>query len=428
MTIVPSGWVAARLSDIAKLGSGGTPQAKNPAYYGGDIPWAVIGDLNDRVVTVTAQQITTTGLNNSSTKIVSANTIMLAMYGASIGKLGLSGVPMATNQAIATIIPSPRIDVHFLFYYLMSQRQKFVAEGKGAAQPNISQTILKPWPVVFPASLSDQRRTVEIIEDHLSRLDAAAGYVSTASRRLRGLRRAALNSIFGTADQYVSLTDLVVGIEAGKSLGAATSPAGDGEWGIIKVSAMTWGDFRQGQNKAIAADRVNPKYEIRPGDLLVSRANTAEYVGASVLVGENVRPRLLLSDKSMRIQPRPGVDSTWLWRALQSPTARSQISALATGTKDSMRNISQKSLLSVQLPAVDYPAQREAVSRYSGINVGVGVLEAELARVRAHGEALRRAVLAAAFSGKLTGRNTDRDVIDELAHLPSSFSEMTVTA
>jgi hypothetical protein len=101
-----------------------------------------------------------------------------------------------------------------------------------------------------------------------------------------------------------TLRDVVTHIEAGKSFACEPRPAGPNEWGIIKVSAMTWGEFRQHENKAVPADReINPAHEIRPGDILVSRANTEAYVGAPVLV-RKCRPRLLLSDKSLRLNRR----------------------------------------------------------------------------------------------------------------------------
>lgn len=204
-------------------------------------------------------------------------------------------------------------------------------------------------------------------------------------------------------------------IEAGKSLGGSAAPATEDEWGIIKVSAMTWGRFRPDENKAIPADQANPKYEIHKGDLLVSRANTADYVGASVLVSDAVRPRLLLSDKSLRLVPMADVDVAWLWRTLQSPAAREQISRLATGTKDSMRNISQKSLLSVEVPEASPEAQRRAVIEYDALEEKSTQLESEADRLAARQNSLRRAILAAAFSGKLTGHRTDDEVIEELA-------------
>lgn len=255
--------------------------------------------------------------------------------------------------------------------------------------------------VEFPVPpLDEQRRIVDLLEDHLSRLDAAAGYLSASRRRLVALERSTLDLHFGGTE--VPLSDLIEDISAGKSFGAASAPASDDEWGIVKVSAMTWGEFNPLENKAVTdVSRVDPRFEIREGDLLVSRANTAEYVGSSVLVGP-VRPKLLLSDKSLRVTPRATVETEWLWRALQAPSARKQITALATGTKDSMRNISQAALKQVKLPRADHSDQAAALKAFGEVEQATADLRQEIVAGEKRLGALRRSLLAAAFSGRLT--------------------------
>jgi type I restriction enzyme S subunit len=177
---------------------------------------------------------------------------------------------------------------------------------------------------------------------------------------------------------------------------------------------MTWGEFRPGENKRINAADADPQYEIRQGDLLVSRANTSAYVGASVLVGD-VRRRLLLSDKSLRVLPAAGVRADWLNEVLQTPVVRRQISDLATGTKDSMRNISQKSLLSVSVPGTLPTQQGAVVARCKEIADSVRALSRSHEGIGRRSAALRRSLFAAAFSGRLTGRSSDLDLAEELS-------------
>jgi type I restriction enzyme S subunit len=136
MTEMPKGWVTKTLAEVAVWGSGGTPQAGNPRYYGGSIPWAIIGDLNDGGVHTTEKFITEEGLANSSAKLVPAGAILIAMYG-SIGKMGIAKVPMATNQAIAFALPKlDQVIPQYLFWFLRSQREVFLSNGKGATQQN----------------------------------------------------------------------------------------------------------------------------------------------------------------------------------------------------------------------------------------------------------------------------------------------------
>jgi type I restriction enzyme S subunit len=195
MTEIPNGWKSCTLADIAKWGSGGTPTAGNKSFYDGDIPWAIIGDLNDGVVTTTARTITNKGLESSSAKMVPTGAVLVAMYG-SIGKLGIAGIPLATNQAIAFAIPNESlITQKYLFYFLWSQREKLLWSGKGATQQNISQTILKAWKIPLPP-LPEQHKIVEILEDHLSRLDASIALADAMEKQSAGLRRSLLQAAF----------------------------------------------------------------------------------------------------------------------------------------------------------------------------------------------------------------------------------------
>ena len=168
---------------------------------------------------------------------------------------------------------------------------------------------------------------------------------------------------------------------------------------------MTYGSFRPAENKALPqGTSVNSAWVIRKGDILLSRANTSDYVGATVLV--DVDPgRLILSDKSLRLVPEVDVDARWLQLALAAPGTRSQISALATGVKDSMRNISQQKLKSIRLPRPSLADQLRVVAAADQQLAGLSNLWAELQRCVQRSLVLRRAVLQSAFSGRLVAQN-----------------------
>jgi type I restriction enzyme, S subunit len=200
---------------------------------------------------------------------------------------------------------------------------------------------------------------------------------------------------------WATLGQLLHGIEGGKSFKCETRPAVENEWGVIKVSAMTWGTFLEAEQKAIPPDsRFDPSDEIKPNDLLLSRSNTSQLVGATVLVG-NCRPRLLLSDKSLRLKMSNMLDRRWLHRALSSSVARRQLSAMATGTSDSMRNVSQEKIESVVLPLPPLCEQEEIVAeieeRISVTFVGQEQVDHGLRRAAL----LRQCILKHAFEGKL---------------------------
>ncbi|MGB3673794.1 MAG: hypothetical protein WA988_05085, partial [Candidatus Nanopelagicales bacterium] len=295
------------------------------------------------------------------------------------------------------------VDAGFLLRFLLqpSFRADAARNMTGTAgQLRVPPDYLRRHPIPVPP-LPEQRRIVERIEEHFSRLDAAEASLEDAKRRSAALER----TIFATAnaDQWPEspLGELLEGIEAGKSFKTPGRPAVEGEWGVVKVSAMTWGEFDPSQNKAVlSADRIDPRYEIVSGDLLLSRANTSELVGATVLVGA-CPDRLLLSDKSMRLLTKPGVDRQWLRYCLGSPSVRAQMSAVASGTSDSMRNISQSKVkaLKVRFPPID--EQRRLAD---GITLQLrmaGELSSNTTIATSRSAALRQSILAAAFSGQL---------------------------
>ena len=325
---------------------------------------------------------------------------------------------LAYQKALHRVRPSDRLDARFLRYLLEHHAHtgSLARLATGSTIAHLPQQQLRRVRVPLPP-LNEQHRIVDLLEGHLSRLDAAQCGLAKARKRLVSLERSVLDTHFGAAESTVPLGDLIDDISAGKSFGASNAPALDDHWGIVKVSAMTWGAFKPEENKAVSPGRVDPRFEIHEGDLLVSRANTSEYVGASVLVGP-VRPKLLLSDKSLRVTPGNGVRAEWLWRALQAPSARRQISALATGTKDSMRNISQASLRRVLLPASDETEQGRALEEFAATSEAFGRLRGEVEAAEARLRQLRRALLAAAFSGRLAGAEshaTSTDMIEQLA-------------
>lgn len=169
---VPENWVWVRLESVASWGSGGTPSRKHEEYYNGDILWIKTGELNNGWIYDTEEKITDEGLKKSSAKLFPPYSVLIAMYGATIGKVAILGVPATTNQACACAVCNQSLLYMYLFYYCISQKNVFIEKGKGGAQPNISQIILKQHPIPLPP-LSEQQRIVGRIEELFAKLDEA---------------------------------------------------------------------------------------------------------------------------------------------------------------------------------------------------------------------------------------------------------------
>ena len=167
---VPGNWMWTTLGNIGTWQAGGTPSRSNKSYYCGNIPWLKTGDLNDGLITNIPEKITEDAVANSSAKINPAGSVLIAMYGATIGKLGILTFPATTNQACCACIEYFAITQHYLFYFLLSHRDKFIAKGGGGAQPNISKEIIVNTEIPLPP-LSEQERIVAEIERWFALID-----------------------------------------------------------------------------------------------------------------------------------------------------------------------------------------------------------------------------------------------------------------
>lgn len=152
-----------KLGDIFEIGSGGTPSKSHPEYYGGDIPWVKTGDLKSEYLYEVEDFITEEGLKNSSAKLYVPDTVLIAMYGATIGATSILKIDACTNQACAAFKKNDKVIPEYLYYFLKSQKVKFVKDGVGGAQPNISAGYLKKVEMELP-SLDEQRAIVEVLD------------------------------------------------------------------------------------------------------------------------------------------------------------------------------------------------------------------------------------------------------------------------
>lgn len=192
---LPERWVWTTIGEIGILASGGTPSRKYPSYFKGTIPWVKSGELDYNIIFDTEEKINQEALENSSAKIIPANSLLIALYGSTVGKLATLGIDASTNQAVASIITTTNFNQRFLFYYLLKNREKLLQKRKGAAQPNISQTILIKFPLPLPP-LNEQHRIVSIIEELFSELDHAEEGLKKAQKQLVVYRQALLKSTF----------------------------------------------------------------------------------------------------------------------------------------------------------------------------------------------------------------------------------------
>ncbi|MDM8557409.1 restriction endonuclease subunit S [Candidatus Parabeggiatoa sp. HSG14] len=188
-------WIEIPLGDVFHTTSGGTPSRKKSEYYTGNIPWVKSGELENNVILDTEEKITEEALKNSSAKLFSSGTLLLALYGATIGKLAFLGIEACTNQAICGIFDNGIILSKYTFYFLLFRKPKLIQQGAGGAQPNISQNIVRKQ--LFPLiPLPKQRAIVSKIEQLFSELDNGIANLKAAKDKLEIYRQAVLKKAF----------------------------------------------------------------------------------------------------------------------------------------------------------------------------------------------------------------------------------------
>lgn len=412
---VPKNWCWTRMENIAQWGSGGTPSRKIPEYYNGDIPWIKTGELNDDYIFETEEHITQEAIFHSSAKLFPENTVAIAMYGATIGKVGILGIAATTNQACACGVSNLLVNYKYLFYYARSQKDNFIKKGKGGAQPNISQEIIKSHEFPLPP-LSEQHRIVDRIESLFAKLDEAKQKAQDALDSFETRKAAILHKAFTgelTAQwrkehgvgmeswDGLQWGSFIVSIEAGKNWNAEGRPPRADEFGVVKVSAVTWGEFNEVESKTCTVEEQwNENVQIHEGDFLFSRANTLQLVGNCVIV-KSISRRLMLSDKILRFKFDKRVIPEYVLHFTRSNLYRNQIEQLASGNQDGMRNVSQKNMKLVEFPIPKLEEQAEIVRLLDDIldkeqqakEAAEGVLEQI--------DLIKKAILARAFRGEL---------------------------
>lgn len=150
--VIPKDWELVKINDLYKTSSGGTPSRKQKEYYeGGTVNWVKTGELKDRFIFQTSEKITEKAVQNSSAKVFPENTVLIAMYGATIGKLGIIAYPSSSNQACCAFLQKREyFKMEYIFFFLKQLVKHLETISMGAAQQNISQEIIKNVPILKP--------------------------------------------------------------------------------------------------------------------------------------------------------------------------------------------------------------------------------------------------------------------------------------
>jgi len=406
---LPEGWTLAKLEDAGQWSTGGTPSRSKPEYYNGSISWIKITDLNDGVVSSTEEKISELGLRNSSAKLLPIGTICVGIYG-SIGKIGILGIPSATNQACGNCIVNEKVvNSKFLYFYIISQRRNLLSHGRGGTQANINNKILRKWPLPLPP-LSEQHRIVARVEALLSQINAARDRLNRVPLIMKKFRQAVL-----AAACSGRLTDELDGYES--------QPAGDlfidARYGTsnkcdyeekdkipviripnIATSKLELSDLKYGSLTENEIDRLM----LQEGDIIICRTNgSLDLVGKAAII-PNLPKKFVFASYLIRVRlNRDLLLPEYYHICLSSQIGRDHIEEMARSTAGQF-NLNLEILRSMPIPLPLLEEQHEIVSRVDALFALADQIEHQEVGATKRTEALTQAVLGKAFRGELVER------------------------
>lgn len=434
----PDNWKVLKMPQVVLWGSGGTPKATEKLYYeNGTIPWLIIGDLNDGIVTSSASRITELGIKNSSAKLVPPGTLLIAMYG-SIGKLGITGMECCTNQAIAFAKELYGVTVKYMFYYLSMIKSKLVSLGKGGTQKNISLTVLNSLDVVVPP-IEEQERIVARIEELFSELDAGVDTLQKIKQQLSVYRQAVLKEAFAgeltetwrqihpeeTTDSIVNLIEArgqkidlellesipipampnawkwvnLGSVSSGPEYGTSQKSSDTGKIPVIRMGNLQKGRIDWRDLAYTSNDEDIEKYRLSKGDVLFNRTNSPDLVGKTAIYrGER---EAIFAGYLIRINQLDCIDPDYLTYYMNSSVARSYGNSVKTdGVNQS--NINGKKLCSYPFPLCSEAEQKQVVYELeSRLSLCDGI-EKTVDEALQQSAAMRQSILKQAFEGGLS--------------------------
>ncbi|WP_066320541.1 restriction endonuclease subunit S [Bacillus sp. FJAT-29814] len=393
-------WRLIKISDFAEVVTGGTPSTKVNEYWkNGTIPWLPSGACQDRKIYSADKFITESGLKNSSAKLMPKKTVVIALTGATTGKVGLLEFEATANQSVTGIIPNEKFVPEYLYFFLISIRKKILFDSYGGAQKHISQGYVKNIKLPLP-DVPTQQRISKILMLALNLIDKRKAQIEAIDQ----LKESVFLEMFGDIPsnsmnwEIKKISEVVDSVVSGWSVGGDERDKKPNEIAVLKISAVTRGEFDPNEYKVIDKN-VEIKKAIHPskGSILFSRANTRELVGASAIIKEDY-PDLILPDKLWEIIVNKDIVSTEYFKAIISHNfIRNEFSKNATGTSGSMLNISMEKFRRINIPVPPIDIQKKFTEIFNRIDIQKNHMEKSLIEIERNYNAL----MQRAFKGEL---------------------------
>ena len=391
-------WQWKPLGVVCKTGSGGTPLKDRKEFYeGGTIPWLMSGEVSQGEVREATRFITSKGLENSAAKVFPKDTVLVAMYGATAGQVGILRFEAATNQAVCGIYPNNQFVPEFLFYFLLSRKDELVAQATGNAQPNISQIKIKNTEVpILP--LSEQHRIVGILDDAFDGIATAKATAEQNLQNARALFESHLQSVFtqrgeGWIDRQ--LASLCHEITVGHVGSMKTEYKASG---IPFLRSQNIRPFEVSMDNVMFIDakfhHALKKSRLRPGDLAIVRTG---YPGTAAVIP----PELPDSNCSDLVIVRPGdeVNPHFLAAFFNSAFGKQLVLGKIVGAAQKHFNVTAAKEVMLHVPPIN--EQKNIIQMIDSFRAETQRLESLYQRKLAALDELKQSLLHQAFSGAL---------------------------
>ena len=391
------GWTWKPLGEVCKTGSGGTPLSSRKDFYeGGTIPWLVSGEVAQGNVLEAKNFITAAGLENSAAKLFPRDTVLVAMYGATAGQVGILRFEAATNQAVCGILPNDKFVPEFLYYFLLAKKDDLVAQATGNAQPNISQIKIKNTAIpVLP--LPEQQRIVALLDEAFAGLATAKANSERNLQNARALFESHLQSVF--TQRRSGWVERTLGelIEIQNGYAFKSIDYTDNGYFLIRIGNVQDGEITLANPRFIKlTDKKLERFILNEGDILVSLTGNIGRVG---IIQKDQLPAVL-NQRVARITIKDkNSDSDFLFRFLLSQAFRVGLQEAGHGA--AQQNVSTKEIESIQISLPDKKEQHRIVEKFNIFAVEAQRLTRIYERKLAALEELKKSLLHQAFNGEL---------------------------
>lgn len=419
------------LAELASISSGGTPLRNDSSFYGGETPWAKIGDITaaKKWIDFTEECITEDALENSAAKLFPIGTVLFSMYG-SIGKTAITTVPMTTNQAILGLEPKPGVNPEYLYYCLINARLALFSDAKGTSQKNINGKMVKAFkvpilpteieePIVkflssiedgadiseidhMPLFLMELRRIVMRIEELAARIEEARELRRRAVEETEALLFAYATEVFGDSNGFTrSPVESFCNVRGGIQKSSKRTP-GENPRRYITVAHVqrNWIDKSDLRYFEVSDEELE-RWRLLAGDVLVIEGNgSADQIGRTAMFRGEIED-CVHQNHVIRIRPdQKRVLPEYLNAYLNSPPGQSQMRERSR-TTSGLFNLSVGRIKSIEVLLPSPEVQRRIVTNLDGFQAKIDALKRHQAETAVDLDALIPSILDKAFNGEL---------------------------